>query len=147
MAVGVMTDITCAGGVFLARDTHRFLFLLRAQGRTAGTWGLAGGKKELTDATAYDALIREIQEEVGFIPNIEKTVPIEWYSSKDELFYYNTYVLIVDKEFIPQLNDEHSGYCWVSNDNWPKPLHTGLKTTLSSRTTRVKIQTILDVIA
>ena len=142
-----MSDITCAGGIFLARNTQRFLFLLRTQGRTAGTWGLAGGKKEPGDNTAYDALQREIQEEIGFLPNINKTVPIEWYESKDELFYYNTYVLIVDEEFIPKLNKEHSGYCWVSIDNWPKPLHTGLKTTLSSRTTKAKIQTILDVIS
>jgi 8-oxo-dGTP pyrophosphatase MutT (NUDIX family) len=147
MAVSFVNDITCAGGIFLARDTQRFLFLLRTQGRTAGTWGLAGGKKEPEDNTAYDALLREIQEEIGFLPKIKKTVPIEWYSSNDELFYYNTYVLIVDKEFIPELNDEHAGYCWVSIDNWPKPLHTGLKTTLSSRTTKAKIQTILAVIS
>ena len=141
-----MTDVTCAGGIFLARDTQRFLFLLRTQGRTAGTWGLAGGKKEPEDTTPYDALQREIQEEVGFLPKINKTVPIEWYSSRDELFYYNTYVLIVDEEFIPKINEEHAGYCWVSIDNWPKPLHQGVKTTLSSRTTKAKIQTILDVI-
>ena len=141
-----MTDITCAGGIFLARDTQRFLFLLRTQGRTAGTWGLAGGKKEPEDNTAYDALQREIQEEIGFLPNINKTVPIEWYASKDELFYYNTYVLIVDEEFIPKLNQEHAGYCWVTVDNWPKPLHSGLKNTLNNKTTKAKIQTILDLI-
>ena len=142
-----MTDITCAGGIFLARKTQRFLFLLRSQGRTAGTWGLAGGKKEPEDTTAYDALQREIQEEIGFLPKISKIVPIEWYASKDELFYYNTYVLIVDEEFIPTLNEEHSGYCWVDINNWPKPLHSGLKTTLNSRTTKAKIQTIIDVIS
>ena len=142
-----MTDITCAGGIFLARKTQRFLFLLRTQGRTAGTWGLAGGKKEPGDTTAYDALLREIQEEIGFTPEIKKTVPIEWYESKDELFYYNTYVLIVEEEFMPILNGEHAGYCWVNADNWPKPLHSGLKATLSNRTTKAKIQTILDVIS
>jgi 8-oxo-dGTP pyrophosphatase MutT (NUDIX family) len=147
LEVGALTNITCAGGIFLAVSTRRFLFLLRSQGRTAGTWGLAGGKKEPSDATAYDALLREIQEEIGFLPDINKVIPIEWYLSKDELFYYNTYVVLVKDEFIPELNHEHCGYCWVAVDNWPKPLPQGLKTTLSSKTTKAKIQTILDVIS
>ena len=141
-----MTNIHCAGALFLAQSTQRFLFLERAQGRTAGTWGLAGGKQEPDDATTYDALLRECQEELGFVPEIVKTVPIERYASNDELFYYNTYVLIVAEEFIPKLNREHWGYSWVSYDHWPKPLHQGLRTTLSSKTTRTKLETILDVI-
>jgi 8-oxo-dGTP pyrophosphatase MutT (NUDIX family) len=107
---------------------------------------LAGGKVEAGDLTAYEALLREIQEELGAIPTIEKTVPIELYQSPDERFYYNTYVLIVADEFCPELNQEHWGYSWVSYDHWPKPLHQGVKTTLSSRTTRAKLETILDLI-
>lgn len=140
-------DITCAGGLFLAKDTQRFLFLLRTQGRTAGTWGIAGGKQESTDNTPYDALLREIQEELGCSPVIEKTIPIEWYESNDQLFYYNTYVLITPQEFIPRLNHEHAGYAWCDLDCFPKPLHQGVKTTLHNRTTRTKIETILRVIS
>jgi 8-oxo-dGTP pyrophosphatase MutT (NUDIX family) len=146
MAIGSMTNIHCAGAIFLAQNTQRFLFLLRSQGRTAGTWGIAGGKQEPNDATTYEALLRECQEELGFVPEIIKTVPIERYASSDELFYYNTYVIIVAEEFIPKLNKEHWGYAWVNYDHWPKPLHQGLRTTLSSKTTRTKLETILDVI-
>ncbi len=141
-----MTDIHCAGGLFLSQNTKRFLFLLRSQGRTAGTWGLAGGKVESNDATPYEALLREIEEELGYQPHIEKTVPIELYQSPDERFYYNTYVLIVKEEFVPILNQEHWGYAWVNYDHWPKPLHQGVKTTLSGRTSRAKLETILDII-
>lgn len=146
MAAGAMTDIICAGGLFLAKSTQRFLFLLRAQGKTANTWGLAGGKKEPHDNTIYDTLQREIEEEIGFKPIIDKTVPIEHYASKDNQFNYNTYVLLVKEEFIPTLNKEHFGYCWVTYDNWPKQLHQGVKATLSSKTTRTKLETILDII-
>ena len=146
MAFGTMTDIVCSGGIFLAKDTRRFLFLQRTQPKTQGTWGIAGGKAEPSDSTPYDTLIREVEEEIGFLPQIEKTVPLEWYASRDEVFYYHTYVLIVKSEFLPQLNNEHTGYCWVSYDNWPKPLHAGLKTTLNGRTTRAKLETILDII-
>ena len=107
-----MIEIVCSGGLFLAKDTKRFLFLLRTQGKTAGTWGLVGGKKEPTDRTAYDALKREISEEVGKTPVIKKIVPLELFTSNDQQFQYNTYVLVVEKEFIPTLNEEHSGYSW-----------------------------------
>jgi 8-oxo-dGTP pyrophosphatase MutT (NUDIX family) len=139
-------NITCAGGIFLARSTQRFLFLLRAQDRIGESWGIAGGKKEPSDNTPYDTLLREITEELGSVPKIEKTIPIEWYESTDQLFYYNTYVLITENEFIPILNEEHSGWAWCSWDHLPKPLHRGLKTTLNSRITRAKIETILRVV-
>mgnify|MGYP003351212362 CR=1 FL=1 len=41
--------------------------MLRNQGKTAGTWGIVGGKKEPTDSTLYEALLREIQEEAGLV--------------------------------------------------------------------------------
>lgn len=140
------SQITAAGALFVARSTGRFLLLLRSQGRTAGTWGLAGGKQEPQDTGPYQALLREITEELGPIPAVEKTIPIELYQSPDDSFYYNTYVLIVPDEFVPDLNQEHSGYCWVSYGAWPRPLHQGVKTTLSSRTTRAKLETILSIL-
>jgi hypothetical protein len=141
-----MTQIVCSGGIFLAKDTRRFLFLLRTQGKTAGTWGLVGGKKEPGDHTAYDALSREIQEEVGKTPVIKKVVPLELFTSNDQQFQYHTYVLVVDKEFIPTLNEEHSGYAWCELNSWPKPLHQGVKTSLSNRTIRTKLEVLLDLI-
>jgi 8-oxo-dGTP pyrophosphatase MutT (NUDIX family) len=140
-------NIICSGGLFLTQSTKRFLFLNRASGKTADTWGIAGGKNEPTDQTPYEALCREITEEIGFLPQIEKAIPLEQYVSKDEGFYYHTYVLLVKDEFIPKLNDEHTGYAWVDYECWPKPLHSGLKTTLQSKTNNAKIQTILDIIS
>ena len=105
MAFNSLNQIICSGGLFLAKDTKRFLFLLRNQGKTAGTWGLVGGKKEPTDNTLFDALTREIQEEVGKTPAIKKIIPLELFVSNDQHFQYNNYVLIVDKEVIPTLND------------------------------------------
>jgi 8-oxo-dGTP pyrophosphatase MutT (NUDIX family) len=139
-------QIIASGGIFLAKSTKRFLFLLRTQGRTAGTWGLVGGRKEPTDATPFEALKREIEEEIGTVAGIKKTVPLELFTSNDQNFQYNTYVVIVENEFIPKLNDEHSGYAWCSYDNWPKPLHQGLKTSFSNRVIRGKLELILDLL-
>jgi 8-oxo-dGTP pyrophosphatase MutT (NUDIX family) len=146
MATNSLNQIVCSGGIFLAKDTRRFLFLLRTQGKTAGTWGLVGGKKEPTDITAVDALKREIVEEVGKTPTIKKIVPLELFISNDQNFQYNTYVLLVDKEFIPTLNDEHSGYAWCTYDEWPKPLHQGVKNSLNNKSIKAKLEILLELI-
>jgi len=141
-----MKEIVCSGGLFLAKDTKRFLFLLRTQGKTAGTWGLVGGKKEPDDHTPYDTLKREISEEVGKIPAIKKIIPLELFISNDQQFHYHTYVLLVEKEFIPTLNEEHAGYAWCDFNAWPKPLHQGVKTSLSNKSIRSKIEILLELV-
>ena len=146
MASNPLNQIICSGGMFLAKDTRRFLFLLRTQGKTAGTWGLVGGKKEPSDNTAYDALTREIEEEVGKTPTIKKIIPLELFISNDQHFQYNTYVLLVDREFIPTLNAEHSGYAWCNYENYPKPLHQGVRNSFSNKIIKAKLELLLDLI-
>lgn len=146
MASNSLNQVICSGGLFLAKDTKRFLFLLRTQGKTAGTWGLAGGKKEPSDGTPVDALYREIDEEVGKTPIIKKIVPLELFISNDQYFQYNTYVLLVDREFIPVLNEEHSGYAWCSFDAWPKPLHQGVKNSFNNKIVRAKLELLIDLL-
>lgn len=141
-----MIETVCNGGIFLSKDTKRFLLLMRAKGKTAGTWGFVGGKKEPVDKTPYEALMREVSEEIGKTPAIKKIVPLELYVSNDQNFRYNTYVVIVDKEFIPTLNDEHLSYAWCSIGNWPKPLHQAVKTSLNNKTIRTKLELLIDLI-
>ena len=141
-----MTSIVCSGGLFLSKDTKRFLFLLRTKGKSAGTWGFVGGKKEPDDQTPYDTLTREIFEEVGNAPLIKKMIPLEHYASQDQNFNYNTYILVVEHEFIPTLNDEHSAYAWCDYNSFPKPLHKGVKLSLNNKTIKNKIELILNLI-
>lgn len=140
------SSITCSGGIFLSQKTKRFLFLLRTQGKTAGTWGIVGGKKEPQDSTMYETLQREIKEEIGVVPKINKTIPLELFESNDHKFQYNTYVILVADEFIPKLNKEHSGYAWCDYQSWPTPLHKALRTSLSNKIIRAKIELLLDII-
>lgn len=140
-----MNDITCSGAIFYSVKTKRFLFLHRNDAKKKPVWGIVGGKIEANE-TPFESLQREIKEEVGFNPKIKKTIPIELFTSNDEKFSYHTYILLVDEEFLPALNDEHDGYAWVSNKQWPVPLHAGVKKTLNSKIIKDKMQTILDIL-
>jgi len=138
-------SIICSGGLFLSKETKRFLFLQRTSKKTHGTWGLVGGKKENSDSTLIDALKREILEEIGQTI-IEKIVPLELYTNSDFSFQYNTYVLITPTEFLPKLNSEHSGFSWCDYECWPKPLHKGVRNSLGNKINKIKLNLILDLL-
>jgi 8-oxo-dGTP pyrophosphatase MutT (NUDIX family) len=140
-----MSKIVCSGALFYALDTKRFLFLHRASGKTAGTWGLVGGGSELGE-TPFEALKREIKEEIGDTSKIIKNIPLETFVSNDEKFNFHTYLVVVNKEFLPNLNKEHNGYAWSSFGQWPKTLHQGLRNTLQNKTNLAKLETVFQVI-
>lgn len=108
-------------------------------------WGIVGGTNEGIE-TPWEGLQREIQEEIGEIPKIIKTIPLETFISSDERFRFHTYLCVIKDEFIPKLNHEHDGYAWVGYENWPKPLHHGLRNTLHSKINRVKLETVFDIL-
>jgi hypothetical protein len=53
---------------------------------------------------------------------------------------------VVEDEFLPTLNDEHNGYAWTEFNKWPKPLHYGLRNTLSNKINLSKLETVFKVI-
>lgn len=138
-----MSNIKCSGAFIYCYTTERFLFLYRKQSKNNHVWGLVGGTSEYNE-TLGSSLSREIKEEIGNI-DIKKIIPLETYSSKDNRFFYYTYMCIVEKEFIPDLNNEHSGYAWASYKDWPLPLHNGVKKTLNSKIIQRKFNTIFQI--
>ena len=138
-------QITCSGALFYTLNTKRFLLLYRKNGKRSEQWGIVGGTNEACE-TPWEGLKREIEEEIGFLPKIRKTIPLETFISSDSHFQFHTYLCVVDEEFIPRLNSEHDGYAWVGFNNWPKPLHQGLRNTLSSRVNRAKLETVFNMI-
>lgn len=138
-------QIVCSGALFYAKSTRRFLLLQKAEGKHASTWGLVGGTN-MEGETAWQGLQREIQEEIGFLPSIIKTLPIETFVSNDTVFNFHTYLCVVDSEFIPSLSPEHTGWAWSTIDGAPKPLHQGLRSSFSNKNIRNKLQTVFDII-
>jgi len=127
------------GALIYSKKTKRYLFLLRDGSKYTGSWGLAGGKINEGELIT-EALYREISEEVGIDLSQFKTIPIETFTSDNQKFVYYTFLISVDDEFVPKLNHEHRGYCWVNLIDHPKPLHPGVWRTF-------KFKVIVDKIA
>lgn len=129
------------GALIYCTSTHRYLFLLRSGAKHAGTWGLVGGKLESGETVAA-ALLREIGEEIGPVVQDPKLIPIEKFTSENKNFIYHTFLITVDQEFIPKLNNEHRGYCWVPLQDYPKPLHPGVWRTFNFKSVIEKLHTV-----
>jgi hypothetical protein len=85
-------------------------------------------------------------EEIGFMPDIIKTLPIETFVSNDTVFNFHTYLCVVEKEFVPTLSEEHCAWAWSTIDWAPKPLHQGLRNSFSNKIIRTKLQTVFDIV-
>ena len=138
-------QIVCSGALFYAKNTQRFLLLQKAEGKHRGTWGLVGGTN-IEGENPWQGLQREIVEEIGAMPNILKTLPIETFVSNDTVFNFHTYLCVIEEEFVPTLSAEHCGWAWATVDLAPKPLHQGLRSSFGNKTIRTKLQTVFDIV-
>ena len=127
-----------AGVLFYSLATNRFLFLMRNNTRTKNTWGLPGGKVHENESV-MEGLARELVEELTFIPKVQKYIPLETFTSADGEFTYHSFIFIINNEFLPVLNEEHSGYAWCELERYPRPLHPGVYQTVTNDTIMEKI--------
>lgn len=126
-----MKQFRGVGGIIVSEQTGNVLTVLRsAKESNPNTWTFAGGKLDL-DESPVNALIRELEEELK-LTKIKKILPLHRYQSRSEDFVYDTYIVLVSKEFIPELNWENSGYAWTTIDSLPNPLHPKTRKMISS---------------
>lgn len=135
-----MINLNAAGVFFYSTSTNRYLYLLRSDPKSL-TWSIPGGKIE-KDETLYDGIKRECLEEIGFFDLELRLIPIQKFVNKN--FTYHTFFCQVDKEFIPSLNDEHIGYAWVKEGQYPKPLHPGLFSTVNIDIVNEKLKALVQ---
>jgi 8-oxo-dGTP pyrophosphatase MutT (NUDIX family) len=128
-----------AGVFFYAKNTQRFLYLLRTDNKNPGNWGIPGGKVEENE-TLLEGIARECEEEIRYFPNNAKLIPIQKFVNNT--FTYHTFFCEVEIEFIPQLNDEHCGFAWVGEGQYPKPLHPGLFSTVNFDVVQEKLNAL-----
>jgi len=130
---------TSAGVFFFSKKTQRYLYLLRTDPKNPTNWGIPGGKIE-TDETLLEGIARECEEEIGMFPSYAKLIPIQKFVNNS--FTYHTFFCEVDDEFTPELNDEHCGYAWVGDNQYPKPLHPGLFSTVNFDVVQEKLKSL-----
>lgn len=135
------TPKQAVGALIYSKKTKRYLFLLRDGAKFAGSWGICGGKINGGERIT-EALYREIVEEVNVDLSQNKIIPIETFTSDNHHFVYYTFLISVDEEFVPQLNGEHRGYCWVNLVDHPRPLHPGVWRTFKFKVIVDKIATL-----
>jgi 8-oxo-dGTP pyrophosphatase MutT (NUDIX family) len=128
-----------AGVFFYSNKTQRFLYLLRTDNKNPGNWGIPGGKVE-SGETLFEGITRECEEEIGMFPSDAKLVPIQKFINNS--FTYHTFFCEVIDEFVPVLNDEHCGYAWVGGNQYPKPLHPGLFSTVNFDVVQEKLNSL-----
>lgn len=137
--------ITAAGVIFLASNTGRCLLQLRnSDKRFKHTWGFWGGMIE-NGETPFESIQRELREEIGFVPDLQKLNPLDIYQSRNKKFYYYSFAYVTETEFMPELNSESAGYAWVNINTWPKPLHQGAFSTLTKNGGADKLKRILEI--
>jgi 8-oxo-dGTP pyrophosphatase MutT (NUDIX family) len=71
----VKDRIECSGAIICAKDTSRILLLQKTEGKHAGRWVLPGGTV-VEGETAFQGLQRELQEDIGGLPNFINIIPL-----------------------------------------------------------------------
>lgn len=137
--------VQSVGALIYSTSTKRHLFLLRNGDKYAGSWGLAGGKVNQNERI-IEALYREIEEEITINLSEKRAIPLETFTSENRKFVYYTFLVPVNSEFVPILNDEHRGYCWVRLQDHPKPLHPGVWKTFNFSVIINKIQMLESIL-
>ncbi len=134
-----MKQFKGVGAIIVSEETGNVMTVLRSSNEThPNTWSFAGGRVEANEQPA-DALRRELQEELN-LTKIKKMLPLHSYQSRSKDFIYDTYIVLVSKEFVPELNWENCGYAWTSIDNLPGPLHPKARQMLSSSRLKTKFK-------
>jgi 8-oxo-dGTP pyrophosphatase MutT (NUDIX family) len=130
-----------AGAIIYAKDTGRFLIGQRsADVDDPELWGTWGGQIFAEHEKPEEGALREIREETGYKGPMDfhHIFTAESQDPKDLSSFlskkYHNFIGTVDKEFTPDLNEEHKDARWVDLEQIPKNwgyLHPGLNALLN----------------
>jgi 8-oxo-dGTP pyrophosphatase MutT (NUDIX family) len=117
-----------SGVMFYCEPSQKILLLKRGEGGDApGTWCAPGGGVEDYE-TIREAANRECVEEIGVHPEDDLGCELQHMHRvyyPDTGYTFHNHYAVVDKEFEPQLNDEHSDWGWFGANELPKNIHPG----------------------
>lgn len=113
-----------AGALFLCTSTGRYLLCKRSDdGDAPGLWcGLGGGRDRMENGDfepLQHTVRREAFEEAGFPMDAPADLHFVDESNTDG-FKFTNFLCLVDREFTPTLNDEHTDYAWKKWTDFPE---------------------------
>jgi 8-oxo-dGTP pyrophosphatase MutT (NUDIX family) len=133
------------GALIVSKRTGRAMMQLRSPEETHGlSWGTWGGKLEREEGD-LNGLQRELCEELGY-PGVPNTIAISHvytFITRDKRFRHVSYLILCEDEFVPTLDNESAGYCWVDIGCWPQPLHTNTAKMFGSKGFRLALEGLL----
>lgn len=133
------------GALIVSKQTRRALMQLRSPvEKYSLCWGLWGGRL-IGNEGDLEGLKRELCEELGW-PGVPETVSISHiytFVTRDRNFRHVSYLIVCEDEFVPTLNEESAGYCWVDIGLWPQPLHHNTARMFASRAFRTALESVL----
>ena len=119
-----------AGALFYCMATNNFLLVKRP----TGIWSILGGGIEPGE-NVKQAIAREVREESGY------TKPLNLVHMHTVTFpngyRYHNYLALVDHEWKPKLNHEHTGYTWTPTFDGFN-IHPGLAQAIKHYTNELK---------
>ncbi len=110
-----------AGVLIFCLSTGRYLWIRRSEtGDFPGYWCAPGGGVEDYE-TIEQGVKREVKEEIGYDASMEL---LHMNRTNKDGFVFCNHLTMVEDEFIPVLNAEHTEYLWSTEQ--PTPIHPGL---------------------
>jgi len=105
-----------AGILLFAADTERFLVLQRSMKiQQGGTWGIPGGALDSKKEGTFEGAKREMNEEIGMVPELIRVIPAYVFTSPRGSFKYHNFIAVTLREFVPNLSDGESiNYKWLT---------------------------------
>lgn len=103
------TELLPAAGIMICTRDGKVLLLKRSD---SGQWAFPGGKIEEGE-TSEEAALRECEEEIGLRPDNIR----DWTRRSRDGVDFTTYLSLVDDEFEPKLNEEHTEFRWLPADD------------------------------
>ncbi|GAB5408894.1 MAG: NUDIX domain-containing protein [Balneolaceae bacterium] len=113
----------------IKKGKPEFLLFLRSSKKIyANQWRMIGGKVEEGEKY-WQAALRELNEEAGLSPEVFWSIPSvnTFYEAKsDQIHHIPAFAVELKSNSIPQLDDEHTDYQWISIEeldsylNWPE---------------------------
>lgn len=104
-----------AAGIFV-QCKDKILLLKRHKNDSWGeTWGLPSGGVEEGEEFV-DTAVRELEEEISLVVSKEELEDLDFFNhlAEESEFIYRIYRLIVEKEYKPELSEEHDDFIWVT---------------------------------